>query len=398
MAKHFDVAVSGGAMAGLTAALAFAREGHSVAVISPRPGETDRRTTALLASSVAYLERLGVWEAVKLQTARLAAIRIIDATNRLLRAPELTFHSSEIGLEAFGYNVANHVLVPALQAAAAATGKVEFIEGSVVGATFGETAQQLMLDNGEDISASLVIGADGRNSAIRRLAGIGERNWSYPQTALVLDFQHQHPHDDASTEFHTPEGPFTFVPLSGRTCGLVWVMQPQKAEARRQLPVEELERQIEAQMHSALGKVTIASSVQAWPMSGLIAARFGKGGVALVGEAAHVFPPIGAQGFNLGIRDIEAVASLAAGKSGVALASLGERYSARRAADIHVRTASIDLMNRSLLSAFLPVQIARTAGLHALSALGPLRRLAMREGVAPGMQWSRFAERFRPAR
>ncbi|MEC9342548.1 MAG: FAD-dependent monooxygenase, partial [Pseudomonadota bacterium] len=154
---------------------------------------------------------------------------------------------------------------------------------------------------------------------------------------------------------------------------------------------------IERLMQSMLGRIRILGEVQAWPLSGMTARRFGSGSLVLVGEAAHVFPPIGAQGFNLGIRDVQLVDRLtAAGKGG--LSRLGDSYHARRLADIGTRTASIDLLNRSLLSGFLPVQAARSLALHAFSGIGPLRRMVMREGVAPGSQFRHLADRLLPAR
>ena len=138
-------------------------------------------------------------------------------------------------------------------------------------------------------------------------------------------------------------------------------------------------------MQSLLGAVEVEDGVQAWPLSGMMAKQFGKGRVALVGEAGHVFPPIGAQGLNLSLRDIIALQDILAPVSGGDIAvDAGDRFDRRRRVDVASRTASVDLLNRSLLSDFLPVQMMRAAGLHMLSALPPLRGLVMREGVEPG--------------
>jgi 2-octaprenyl-6-methoxyphenol hydroxylase len=395
MDGNFAIIVAGGGLAGNAAALALAQSGFAVAAVAPAPAREDGRTTALLSSSVDFLKRLGVWESIADEAAPLSTMRIIDATGRLLRAPELSFHASEIGLDAFGYNVANRVLLRELAAACSVTGHVTFIEGSVAGATFGSALQHVTLQDGSQLTANLVVGADGRNSAIRRLSAAGEREWSYPQAALVLEFAHTLPHHDASTEFHTAEGPFTFVPLAPNRCGLVWVQRPEKAQDRMRWRKEELELEIERQMQSMLGKVSIVSEVQSWPLSGLVARSFGGPGWVLAGEAAHVFPPIGAQGFNLGIRDVELIASLAKGLDPSQLAELGPRYHRRRIADVTSRTVSVDLLNRSLLSGFLPIQLARIAGMHAINLMGPLRRLLMREGVSPGGQIREIAQRLR---
>jgi len=397
-AQSFDVCVAGAGLAGLTAALALARQGYTVAAIAPAATRPDLRTTALFAASVDYLGNLGVWESVAQGAARLAGIRLIDATDRLFRAPQVDFDATEIGLDAFGYNVSNQTLTTALRDAAAATGNVNFIEGSVADARFGAQGATLVLSDGMEIDCRLAVAADGRNSVLRAVSGIGEHKWKYPQTALVLDFEHDFSHNDVSTEFHTPAGPFAVVPLGERQSSLVWVARPERAEALAALPVEELERAVEQRMQSMLGKVRIISKVQTWPLSGMTARQYGKGPLVLVGEAAHVFPPIGAQGFNLGIRDVELVDKLARETGRDGLAKMGERYHLRRVPDIGARTASVDLLNRTLLSAFLPVQIARGVALHAFTGIGPLRRMLMREGVAPGSQLRHLMDRMLPAR
>lgn len=220
---------------------------------------------------------------------------------------------------------------------------------------------------------------------MREAAGIGIRTWAYPQTAVVLNFAHSLPHGNTSTEFHTETGPFTQVPLPGNRSSLVWVVRPEEAERLLALPPEALGEKIEARMQSMLGKVTVEDGVQTWPLSSLVADRFGKGRIALIGEAAHAFPPIGAQGLNLSLRDIITLTEiLGTVRERPVPADAGDRFDRRRRMDVLSRTYSVDLLNRSLLSGFLPVQMARAAGLHLISGFAPLRNLLMREGVEPG--------------
>ena len=388
------IAVAGSGLAGLTAALAMARLGHAVTVLAPETGRQDRRTTAMLAGSVAFLDELGVWNEVAPLAAPLSTMRIIDATNRLIRAPQVDFRSSEIDLPAFGYNIANSAMTTGLRKACAATGNVSFVNASATGATFHGDCVTIACDNGEVADFGFVVGADGRNSVLRQAAGIGVREWNYPQTAIVCDFAHTIDHHNTSTEFHTPTGPFTVVPLGNLKSSLVWVEKPEFAQAILSTPVEALNRMIEQRMQSILGKVTITSPVQTWPLSGMTARQFGKGRLALVGEAAHVVPPIGAQGFNLGIRDIELLVELMRSDN-PPMAVLGDQFHRRRSADIAMRTASIDVFNRSLLSDFLPVQLVRSLGLYTIGALSPLRRMIMREGVTPGLSLDHARRRFR---
>ena len=390
MIEH-EIAIVGGGLAGQIAGLAFARQGFDTVLIMPEGARTDQRTTALMDQSIALLDKLGLWEKVRPATAPLAAMQIIDAAGRLLHAPTVNFRASEIGLDAFGYNIPNAPLLALLGEELAALGNVKMLSTSVVRADLAVDAVRLHLTDGSEIAAGLAVAADGRKSLMRETVGIGVDTRIYPQTALVLNFAHERPHGGVSTEFHTRTGPFTQVPLPGNRSSLVWVVTPEQAVDILQLPTETLNLRIESQMQSILGKITVEGAPQAWPLSAMTARRFGVGRVVLIGEAAHVFPPIGAQGLNLSLRDIETALDLAtqARRTDGNLA-IGDVYDRRRRIDVVSRTAAIDLVNRSLLSGFLPVQMLRAAGLHMLSAVPPLRYLAMNEGVAPGRGFKLF--------
>ena len=383
--KNIEIAVVGAGLAGQEAAIALARSGRDVALIAPKSDRVDKRTTALMDQSIRFLDRLGLWSAIEPSAAMLSTMQILDGTDRLLRAPTVAFRSSEIGLPAFGWNMPNDVLLKTLAEAVSRESNITVIEASAETIELGKHEATITLDNGETVVASFVIGADGRKSKVREAAGIDVRSWSYPQTAVVLNFSHTRPHNNVSTEFHTPTGPFTQVPLVGNRSSLVWVVTPAQAAELSSLPLEELSKRVEERMQSMLGTVSVEDSVQTWPLSSMTAHRFGKDRVALVGEAGHGFPPIGAQGLNLSLRDIIVLTELLGTLTGGPLpADAGSKFDRRRRVDVVSRTLSVDLLNRSLLSAFLPMQVARAAGLHVLSSVAPLRGLVMREGIEPG--------------
>jgi 2-octaprenyl-6-methoxyphenol hydroxylase len=387
-----EVAVIGGGPAGLVAAIALATADVDTLLIAP-PAEPDHRTTALLAGSVTALETLGVWPACVPHAAPLRKIRLIDATQRLIRAPEVLFTSAEIDLDAFGHNIENRHLIAALEARAAAlklpriAGTVLSIASDAVGATIKHAKCE--------VRVKLVIGADGRRSLCRAAAGIGTNSRrTYPQTALTLNLAHARPHDDTSTEFHTESGPFTLVPLPGRRSSLVCVLDPAHAAELAAINDAELSHEIERRAHSLLGAMNVEPGRGIFPLAIETADAFARERIALVGEAAHVVPPIGAQGLNLGLRDGAAIAELAAEARRQNIDIGGPqvlaRYDTQRRADVTSRSIAVDLLNRSLLTDFLPAQGARGLSLYLVDRIGPLRRALMREGVAPAASQPRL--------
>ncbi|WP_018697927.1 UbiH/UbiF family hydroxylase [Amorphus coralli] len=384
--RSHEIAVVGAGPAGLTAALLLKAQGFDTVLVGPRPG-ADPRTTALLTGSVNVLGAAGAWDRASAHAAPMRTMRIVDATRRLVRAPEVAFEAGEIGLEAFGFNIENDRLNEALLAAADAAG-LEWVAEPVVGVVDAGDRIELETEGGR-VRARLAVAADGARSFMREAAGIGVRTWDYPQHAFVTIFGHTGPHHDASTEFHTPSGPFTVVPLEARRSSLVWVEKPENLAWIETLNDGELSREIERRSHRLLGKVTVEKVRGAIPLGGMVARKLAAHRTVLVAEAGHRFPPIGAQGLNLGFRDIAGLVEIlvAARRKGDDLggAATLSAYKRSRKADIESRTLAVDLLNRSLLSEFLPASAARGLGLYAATRVGPLRRFMMREGLTPSL-------------
>ncbi len=383
----YDIAVVGAGAVGLSAALAFARDGYRTALIGHLDTRRDGRTVALLNGSVRFLEALGVWPRLVAEAAPLETMRIIDDTGSLFRPPPASFTSREIGLDAFGWNIENVTLVEKLAEAAREYENLTVLPQQATGFKADETAAIITLADSTEIRASLVVAADGRNSKFRQIAGIGIRTWSYPQSAVTAILAHDRDHRETSTEFHTRHGPFTLVPLPGRRSSLVWVTHAEEAQRLAALDDAALARAIERQAHSHLGAMRIDGPRGLVPMSGLSVDRYSAPRLALVGEAAHVFPPIGAQGLNLGFRDVASLrdAVVDSGDNGrePGADETLRQYQRSRDLDVRLRTTAVDSLNRTLLSGLIPSDFLRGAGLLALSNIGPLRRIVMREGVLP---------------
>jgi 2-octaprenyl-6-methoxyphenol hydroxylase len=380
--------VVGTGPSGLAAALALARSGVDTVVAGPAPSAPPARTAALFTGSVELLRNIGAFEGCAARSAAIRGIRLIDDTGRLFRAPETLFTATEIGLDAFGYNIPNAVLVAALEARARTEPHIRMVETAAV------TALDIEADSvtartaeGCEIRVRLAIAADGRQSLCREAAGIATRGWTYPQTAVVALLQHSRPHRGISTELHRRAGPLTVVPLPGLASSLVWVEETARAEALASLDDTAFRSELERHLKGLLGRIGFIGARAAFPLSVTTAERFAARRVALVGEAGHVIPPIGAQGLNLGMRDVALLAdcvggAVAAGRDPGG-ADVLEAYDSGRRADVGTRTLAVDLLNRTLISGMLPADLARGLGLHALNAIGPLRQAVVRQGLHP---------------
>ena len=396
-----EIAVVGAGPAGLVAALALTHVGASVTLIGPPPrreGGGDTRTAALLESSIELLKALGLFDALADQAAPLKAIRIVDASESLLRAPDITFSASELGLSAFGYNIANTALVEVLYAQALE--RLRAVEpASVARLEPDGDAVRVLCGNGKVFKVGLVVGADGRQSLCRKSAGIGVDERRSDQAAIATSFGHRRPHDFASTELHARAGSMTTVPMPDpQVSSLIWVGGAGEIERLMRLDSDQFKAALEDGLAGVLGGIDTVGARAAFPLIGLRAHALAARRTALVGEAAHILPPIGAQGLNLGFRDAAALADCVAEAKAQGADPGGDRvlsaYGGARRVDIATRTFGVDLLSRSLLSDFLPLQAARTLLSHGLNRIGPLRRLIMRVGLQPPTELPRL---MRPA-
>ena len=383
-----DVFVVGAGLAGLAAAVGFARVGRRVICAGAAERLGQGRTVALLGPSVDFIDQLGVWPIVAPRAAPMRALRIVDDTGSLFAPAPIEFRAREIGRDLFGWNVENAALADALEDSAAAHPGLVRIAGNVAGFDFAPWRATLTLADGRVFTAALVVGADGRASPSRRAAGISVRVRRYPQSALTVVLAHTRPHDDVSTEFHTSEGPFTLVPLPAapgapNRSSLVWAMSETQAKRRGALDDSALAAEIERQARALLGAMRIEGERGFFPLARQTVGRLVATRLALVGDAAHAFPPIGAQGLNLGLRDVKALIAATTASDDLGADAALEAYARSRAADVLFRTTAVAGLNRSLLAACPPVDLARGLGLAALGAIPPLRRLTMRAGVAP---------------
>jgi 2-octaprenyl-6-methoxyphenol hydroxylase len=382
MSEH-DVIVAGAGPAGLAAACLLALDGRRVVLAAKEQGDaTDPRTVALMQPSIRLLMHLGLWPgALHDQTQPLRKLRLVDDTGAMFKAPTITFDPVELGEEAFGWNFPLGILIPALFARARELG-VTFTAADVTAAHASSGGVSVTTADGRRHEARVALAADGRNSLMREAAGIRTNRWAYEQTALSTSFAHSGPHDGISTEYHKGAGPFTTVPMPGNRSALVWMERPARAAELMAMGDSELAAEIQIGTHGELGRVFDVGPRRLFPMQGLVARDFAKNRILLIGEAAHVVPPIGAQGLNMSLRDAAQAADLMEGEEDPGSAGILSAYYALRRRDVQPRQQVIDMMNRSLLSGFMALETGRAAGITLLAQFGPLRRAVMQYGLA----------------
>lgn len=391
-AELWDCLVAGTGPVGLAAAIALSDRGLRVGLIGPSASAVaaplEARTFALFQPTLRFLKKLRVWPLPESDVAPLATIRIIDDTGRLMRAPDAVFQAAEIGYEAFGYNIPYATLVGALVARVGERADVMPSFHSAVEAIDPEPgAVRVTLADGRVLRARLLVGADGRQSTCRRLGSFSTRHWSYGQAALVTSLAHTRAHGFVSTELHRPAGPLTTVPLPGLASSIVWVERPAEVERLQTLDEAAFTAELHGRLQGLLGRVTALGPRQVYALDGLVATPAGRHRVALVGEALHAFPPIGAQGLNLGFRDVaslvDAIGARLSSNADVGSDGVLKAYASDRSRDVFFRTLMVDALDRSLTSTLLPLQLIRGGGLHLVNRLPALRKALMRRGLGP---------------
>lgn len=377
-----NIAIIGKGPVGMLAALALAKKNIPSYIIGHPAKILDKRTTAIMMPGIRFLDQLQLWQELKQFAAPLQAMRVIDATNRPIRSREVFFAAKEIGETAFGYNIPNEALNTSLARAIAKNAAITELESNVSSYDFDNVAGYL--EDGQIIKAKLFIAADGRNSMTRQALNIATSVTSHQQVAFVTSFTHEYEHNNISTEIHTDQGPFTQVPLIGKKSSLIWTVTAKNAPAIQQLKGEDLAEHLQEKMHAMLGLIKIETELQAWPLRSVIANELVKHPVLLIGEAAHSFPPIGAQGLNLSLRDVQALYSLI--EPELDIAKLTIDYTKNRKADIKARAVAVRLLNNSLRSNILLWQLIRAFGFELLHNNKNLRHKFMQEGLAPSRQ------------
>ena len=395
MRETADILISGGGVAGLAAAAAFGTAGFRVICVDPTPPVTeagaegaDLRTTAILQPGVALLQAAGVWDRLAPHAAALQVMRIVDAGGADPEPRRIKdFDAADVSDAPFGQNLPNWRLRREMVARLADLPKVSFRPGIATKAVLTREGEALVtLSDGARVAARLVVAADGRDSPVRQALGIGVTTIRYGQKALTFAVSHPVPHGQVSTEVHRSGGPFTLVPLPDHqgspASSVVWMERGAEALRLATLPEAAFEAEANARSCHVLGPLTLLSRRQVWPIITQVADRMAGERVALMAEAAHVLPPIGAQGLNMSLADLAVLLELAmADRAGLGSVAMLDTYQRRRHPEVRLRVTGIDLLNRASMAGTAPLRDLRALALDALYGAVPVRRMLMRAGM-----------------
>lgn len=390
-----DILISGGGVAGLTAAAAFGSAGFSVICVDPTAPITnaeaagaDLRTTAFLHPSIPVLEAAGLWSRLEPFAAPLQIMRIVDAGGPTAEPRIIKdFDAADISDQPFGWNLPNWLLRREMVARLAELPNVSFRPGIATTRLLTRQSEALItLSDGTSVAARLAIAADGRNSTLREALGIPVKTLRYGQKALAFAVTHPAPHQNISTEIHRSGGPFTLVPLpdrDGLPCSaIVWMETGPEVARLAALPVPEFEAAMNARSCHILGPLTLVSRRSVWPIISQIAARMSGERTALMAEAAHVVPPIGAQGLNMSLADLRVLLDLATTSPGtLGDAKMLDAYHRTRHLEVEARVTGIDALNRASMMGAPLLRDLRATALNALYSMAPLRKTLMRAGL-----------------
>ena len=390
-----DILISGGGVAGLTAACALGSAGFRVICVDPAPPVTagedegaDLRTTAFLQPSIPVLEAAGLWSRLEPHAAALQVMRIIDAGGPEPEA-RLTkdFDAAEISDLPFGWNLPNWLLRREMVARIADLPNVSFRPGTGFARMLARESEALVtLTDGTQLAARLVVGADGRASPVREALGIAVKTMRYGQKALAFAVAHDLPHANVSTEVHRSGGPFTLVPLPDRdgrpASAVVWMETGPEIARLAALPVPAFEAEMTARSSGILGPLRLLTRRSVWPIISQIAERMSGPRAVLMAEAAHVVPPIGAQGLNMSLADLAVLLDLTdRHREDPGQPAVTDSFHRARHLEVQARVTGIDILNRASMAGTPMLRDLRARALDALYSARPVRQVLMRAGL-----------------
>lgn len=402
--ERYDIVIAGAGLTGAAFALAAAQAQLKVVMIDPQPFSAqlaptfDGRSTAVAFSTFRMLDALGLGESLRPHACRMDHILVTDgrrpgAASRSASPAFLRFDADEIGGrtggEPLGYMVENRRIRAALAEAVTRAGIAVRAPATVASVATDAGKATVTLADGSTLIAPLVVGAEGRGSAVRRAAGIETVGWGYGQSGVVATVRLGRDHGNVAHEYFLPSGPFAILPLTDQRASLVWTETARRGEALRDASDAAFHAHLMRRFGEFLDGVTVEGPRFVYPLSLSLAERLTAPRIALIGDAAHGVHPVAGQGLNMGLKDAAALAEILAEAArlgeDIGSETVLERYAQWRRFDNAALAAGFDAFVRLFSNDIAPVRLARDLGMAAVNRIGPLRRAFMQEaGGATG--------------
>ncbi|HEY5378184.1 MAG TPA: ubiquinone biosynthesis hydroxylase [Pseudolabrys sp.] len=389
--RSIDLAIGGAGFAGLALAIALRQglgDSFTVAVADPALASVpskDPRATAIAAAARRLFTAIEVWDAVAPTAQPILDMVVTDSKlDDAVRPTFLTFGGEVEEGEPFAHMIENRHLIDALVAKAKELG-VDLRATAVSGFEQAPNKINVTFAGGGELSAQLLVGADGARSQIREQAGIVTHGWNYDQSAIVTTVAHERDHNGRAEEHFLPAGPFAILPLTGKRSSIVWTETKREAERMIALPDAEFHAELEKRFGLHLGDLQVIGPRRAFPLGLFTAREFIAERIALVGDAAHIIHPIAGQGLNMGLRDVAALAEAIADAARLGLdigaADVLERYQRWRRFDTMTMGAATDGLNKLFSNHSDVLRLARDVGLGVVERIPALKRVFIREAA-----------------
>jgi len=401
---EYDVAIAGGGIAGLTLACALNGSGLRVALIEANPltvGLAQRRAYALTLLTGRIFSGLGVWKAILPKISTFSQIRLADEHSSAV----VNLQPNDLGLEPgsaeLGYVGEHGVLLRALQERLTGADYLTwYCPAALSHADYGSDRVTLTLADAEttqQITAKVLVAADGARSPIRQQAGIATRGWQYWQSCVTAVIRPEKSHGNIAREHFWTSGPFATLPLPDNRCQIVLTAPHAEATALMQADEAAFLAELERRYGGQLGKLQLVGDRTLFPVRLMQSDRYTLPRLALIGDAAHCCHPVGGQGLNLGIRDAAALADVlkAAHQRGEDIGNLRvlRRYERWRKFENLTVLGFTDLLDRCFSTNWLPLVTARRLGLRLMRVARPLKFLSLRLMTGLGGRHPQLAKR-----
>jgi 2-octaprenyl-6-methoxyphenol hydroxylase len=389
MTQKIETIIIGAGLVGMVMACSLAKNGVSVIVIESgdlkkiNARESDGRTSAISFGSSQIFNEIGIWQKLKEHGGEILDIRVTDGASPLF----LHYDHKLVGDNPMGHIIENYYIRSALFSQAAELPNLKIIDNTKYKSIDRDANKvTITLENGEIITASLLIAADGKNSAIRQKAGIKTSNWSYNQCGIVCTVAHEKHHENIAVEKFLPAGPFAMLPMhGGHHSSLVWTETAALAPLFMKMNEAEFLEQIALRFGDHLGVLQVKGGRFSYPLSLMQASRYTDTRLALIGDAAHAIHPIAGQGFNLGIRDIPPLTKLILDAKNLGLDigsdSILSEYAKTRSFDSITMLTITDLLNRMFSNDIFAIKHARRIGLAAVNKLPAVKKFFMKHAM-----------------